>query len=197
MNSFQAMVSRVARAAVAGLSPADRKKMVMETFKRFKGMGDGALKGGKHQIFLAAEGYETVTLEDASDAELSRIHSKYILGKKATSAQRVAETSSVSHMRRSLTNLTQAGARLRDAEGYVGGSLDLLVEALGFVKSANSDISDEDTEALEKELTALIRRVGQESRAITSWIRELRVKANEAREQYESEIDYELQHPGE
>lgn len=180
------MVSRVARSAMAGLSPADRKKMVMETFKRFKGMGDGAVKGGKHEIFLAAEGYETRVLEDADDAELTRLHDKYIKGKKA-SATRVAGDP-IRQMEEAQANLNRASGRLIDAGGYLGGSLDLLVEALTFTKAANADISDEDTEALERSLVSLLRRVDSETKALIREIREVRVKFKEAQDQYTDEI---------
>jgi hypothetical protein len=63
----------------AAMSPPDRKKKVMDIFKRFKSLGDGLVTGGKHKIMLAAEGYETVVLEDAPDEEIDRIHNKYIL----------------------------------------------------------------------------------------------------------------------
>lgn len=65
----------------AATSPADRKKKIAEIFKRFKGMGDGMVSGGEHKIMLAAEGYETVVLEDAPDEEIDRLHNKYILRK--------------------------------------------------------------------------------------------------------------------
>ena len=59
------------------MSPSERKKMVMDLYKRFKGQGDASIKGGKHQIMLATEDYATVVLEDADDAELNRIYTKY------------------------------------------------------------------------------------------------------------------------
>lgn len=71
------MVSRVARSVTASMSPPERKKMVLDIYKRFKGMGDGNIQGGKHQIMLATEGYATVVLEDVDDAELNRIYTKY------------------------------------------------------------------------------------------------------------------------
>jgi hypothetical protein len=77
MSPFQAMVFRVVRSVTASMSPAERKKMVMDIYKRFKGQGDSSIKGGKHQVMLAAEGYATVVLEDADDAELNRIYTKY------------------------------------------------------------------------------------------------------------------------
>lgn len=60
-------------------SPADRKKKIAAIFKRFKGVGDGMVSGGKHKIMLAAEDYETVVLEDATDEEIDRLYNKYIL----------------------------------------------------------------------------------------------------------------------
>lgn len=63
----------------AAMPPADRKKKVAEIFKRFKGIGDGMVRGGKHKILIAVEGHNTVVLEDASDEEIDRIHAKYIL----------------------------------------------------------------------------------------------------------------------
>ena len=96
MSPFQAMVLRVARSVTAGMSPSERKKMVMDIFKRFKGQGDASIKGGKHQVMLAAEGYATVVLEDADDAELDRIYTKYDVAKwlkkfGKTAAKRVAD----------------------------------------------------------------------------------------------------------
>lgn len=60
-------------------SPADRKKKIMAIFKRFKGVGDGMVSGGKHKIMIAPEDHEIVVLEDASDEEIDRIYNKYIL----------------------------------------------------------------------------------------------------------------------
>ena len=65
MNPFQAMVTRVARSVTASMSPSERKKMVMDLFKRFKGQGDANIRGGKHHIMLAAEGYTDVVLEES------------------------------------------------------------------------------------------------------------------------------------
>lgn len=194
MSPFQAMVLRVARSVTASMSPSERKKMVMDLFKRFKGMGDGAVKGGKHEIFLAAEGYETRVLEDADDAELTRLHDKYIKGKKASAPTTRVADDNIVWMRKAQENLNRASGRLIDAEGYLGGSLDLLVEALKFAKAANADISDEDTEDLEKSLVSLIRRVDSETKALIREIREVRFKSKEAQDQYLEEV-WTLQHP--
>lgn len=295
------------------MSPSERKKMVMDLYKRFKGQGDASIKGGKHQIMLATEDYATVVLEDADDAELNRIYTKYDVAnwlkkfekkatefatpealakylkshpnadkskhsvkkdvsyvpkrhpdevrkevnslspakmkeeieklpaqskarfeevhkslghikdehdrnrgalhqvkgeenyekveterkskKSATAAGRVADAHSVRWMQEAAANLTKAAGRLSDAESYLGGSLDLLVEGLSLVKSANSDISDDDTRALEREMVSLIRQVDSDSKSHVNQIRELLSKVKEAREQYGDEIAWELQHP--
>lgn len=314
MNPFQAMVLRVARSVTASMSPSERKKMVMDLYKRFKGQGDASIKGGKHQIMLATEDYATVVLEDADDAELNRIYTKYDVAnwlkkfgktatefatpealekylkshpnadkskhsvkkdvsyvpkrhpdevrkevnslspakmkeeisklpakskarfeevhgqlghikdehdrnrgalhqvkgeenyekveterkpkkKAATAAGRVAEAHSVRWMQEAAENLNKASGRLIDAEGYMGGTLDLLVEALKFIKAANVDISDDDTRDLEREMASLIRQADSDSRGIVNQIRELRAKVKDAREQYGDEITWELQHP--
>lgn len=298
------------------MSPSERKKMVMDLFKRFKGQGDANIRGGKHHIMLAAEGYTDVVLEDADDAELNRLYTKYDVAnwlkkfgktatefatpealakylkshpnadkskhsvkkdvsyvpkrhpeevrkevnalspekmkeeigklspeskarfekvhgqlghikdehdrnrgalhqvkgeenyerveterqpkkKASTAAGRVADAHTVRWMQEAAENLNRASGRLIDAEGYVGGTLDLLVEAMGFIKSSNADISDSDTEALEREVAALIRRVDSDSRGIINEIRELRSKVKDSREQYADEIVWSLQHPGE
>lgn len=295
------------------MSPSERKKMVMDLFKRFKGQGDANIRGGKHHIMLAAEDYADVVLEDADDAELNRLYTKYDVdnwlkkfGKKATefatpealakylkshpnadkskhsvkkdvsyvpkrhpmdihkevkalspsevkgevgklspeskakfekvhgqlahikdedqrnqyallevksgenyekvetdrkpkksatAAGRVADAHSVRWMQEAAANLTKAAGRLSDSESYLGGSLDLLVEALSLVKSANTDISDDDTRALEKELVSLIRQVDSDSKAHANQIREILSKVKDAREQYGDEIAWNLQHP--
>jgi len=59
------------------IQPADRKKVLMALFKRFKSMGDGRVVAGKHLVMLATEGYKTVTLEDLSDDEIIRLAHKH------------------------------------------------------------------------------------------------------------------------
>jgi hypothetical protein len=183
------MVRRVARPVSAGLAPAARKKMVMDIFKRFKDMGDGLLRGGKHQVMLAAEGYNTVVLEDADDAELTRIYTKYQIGSWLKQFGKTAREDP--HMRQAADNLNRVSGRLLDADGYIRGSMDLLVEALGFMKQANANISDEVSEELEKEIVHLIKTLSDDVKAASRQIQVLRLKAKECREQYESELDSE------
>jgi len=60
------------------VSPADRKKVLMALFKKFKSMGDGkVISGGKHNVMLATEGYRTVTLETLPDDEILRLARKH------------------------------------------------------------------------------------------------------------------------
>lgn len=59
------------------VTPADRKKVTAALYKRFKGMGDGTIIGGKHKIMLATEGYRTLVLEDAPDDEIIRLARKH------------------------------------------------------------------------------------------------------------------------
>lgn len=203
MNPLQAMTLRVARSATASMSPSERKKMVMDLFKRFKGMGDASIKGGKHQVMLATEDYSTVVLEDADDAELNRIFTKYDVAnwlkkfekKASTAASRVADGTIVQMMQKATGNLNKASSRLLESQGYVGGVTDLLVEALGFIKAANSDMSDSDMEEVLAELTALLRRVDTETKSLSNAIRGIQHKVIESRNQLGSEIAWELQHP--
>lgn len=115
--------------------------------------------------------------------------------KKKSSQDRVAYGHSVRWMQEAAGNLNKASGRISDAESYMGGSLDLLVEALDLIKIANANVSDADTENLVREVTALIRLVDSNSRSVVSKLRVLRGKVNEAREQYEDEIAWEIQHP--
>lgn len=188
MRAYSEMVTRVADAVMASMSPADRKKKVMEIFKRFKGMGDGLIRGGKHQIMLAAEGYETVVLEDASDEELNRLHNKYILGKKA-SVDRVADMDGDPDMAKSMSFLSRAVASLWNAEGDIQSVMDPLVDALKSIKTSNAYVSDADTESHERELTALIRQVDRDTKGVASQIRELRFKVKESVDQFRAELE--------
>lgn len=52
------------------LDPKVRKKALMAIYKKYKQMGDGSIKGGKHEIMDAGDGYQHYTLEDMSDGEL-------------------------------------------------------------------------------------------------------------------------------
>ena len=80
MNWAQALLgdsSTPAPQVSEGLDPKARKKLVMGIYKRFKGQGDSSIKGGKHVVMLAVDGYKTVVLEDLSDDELQGLYTKY------------------------------------------------------------------------------------------------------------------------
>lgn len=59
------------------IKPSDRKKVLMALYKKFKTIGDGAIRGGKHVVMLATEGYRTIALEDQPDDEIIRLARKY------------------------------------------------------------------------------------------------------------------------
>ena len=49
---------------------ADRNKVLMAIYKKWKSVGDAMIRGGKHQIMDATDGYVSYVLEDMSDGEL-------------------------------------------------------------------------------------------------------------------------------
>lgn len=194
MSTFQDMVARVANSVkMASLAPPERKKLILEIFKKFKMMGDGTIRGGKHEIHLAAEGYTLVLLEDASDDELQRLHKKYIAG----SPRRTASTDAVEELKKAGGNFRRVSQDLLNARGSLEEVEASIMSAAKYAAEGNSEVSDEDTERLQRDLQVFLRAFKSAASSMSRELERLQSDAKESADQYADEVVWALQHPDE